>query len=131
MEIEHYLPLLARRPGAFPYAKPVRQWEMPEVYRLFYERLCRNYNGDGVREFIQVLLMGRQVGREILERAMSRALAENRADSERIRQLINIADAGGVPQSMPRDYLERSRVVLPELGQFDRLRAAVAAEGGE
>jgi len=131
MEIEHYLPLLARRPGAFPYAKPVRQWDMPEVYRVFYETLCRNHNGDGVREFIQVLLMGRQVGREMLERAMSRALAENRADSERIRQLITITDSGGVPQSMPRDYLERSRVVLPELGQFDRLRAAVAVEGGE
>jgi len=131
MEIEHYLPLLARRPGAFPYAKPVRQWEMPEVYRVFYEMLCRNHNGDGVREFIQVLLMGRQVGREMLERAMSRALAENRADSERIRQLITITDAGGAHQSMPREYLERSRVVLPELGQFDRLRAAVAAEGGE
>jgi len=62
---------------------------------------------------------------------MTRALAENRADSERIRQLITITDAGGAHQSMPREYLERSRVVLPELGQFDRLRAAVAAEGGE
>ena len=131
LEIEHYLPLLARRPGAFPYAKPVRQWEMPEVYRVFYETLSRNHNGDGVREFIQVLLLGRQVGREILERAMNRALAENRADSERIRQLVAITDTGGAHQSMPRDYLERSRVVLPELGQFDRLRAAVAAEGGE
>ena len=62
---------------------------------------------------------------------MSRALTENRADSERIRQLVNIADAGGAHQNVLRDYLERSRVVLPELGQFDRLRAAVVAEGGE
>lgn len=139
MEVEHYLPLLARRPGAFPYAKPVRQWEMPEVYRAFYETLCRNHNGNGVREFIQVLLMGRQVGRGMLEQAMSRALAENRVDSERIRQLIAVTDAGGVHQSVPRDHLEQSRVVLPDLGQFDRLRpvlsevegAAVVAEGGE
>jgi len=49
MEVEHYLPLLLRRPGAFPYAKPVRQWKMPEVYREFYETLSRNHNGDGVR----------------------------------------------------------------------------------
>ena len=131
MEVEHYLPLLARRPGAFPYAKPVRQWEMPEVYRAFYETLCRNRNGDGVREFIQVLLMGRQVGREILERAMSQALAENRADSERIRQLVTGTDAAGAHQGAPQDYLEQSRVVLPDLGQFDRLRATVAARGGE
>jgi hypothetical protein len=131
MAIEHYLPLLARRPGAFPYAKPVRQWEMPRVYREFYEMLCRKHNGDGVREFIQVLLMGRQVGSEMLEWAMSQALVENRADSERIRQLITITDAGGGSQGVSRNYLEQSRVVLPDLGQFDRLRAAVAAEGGE
>ncbi len=131
MEVEHYLPLLARRPGAFPYAKPVRQWEMPEVYREFYETVSRNHNGDGVREFIQVLIMGRQYGREILERAMSQALAENRVDSERIRQLITGTDAAGANQSASRDYLGQSRVVLPDLGQFDRLRATVAAGGGE
>ena len=104
---------------------------MPEIYRAFYETLCRNHNGDGVREFIQVLLMGRQVGREILERAMSRALAENRADSERIRELITVTDAAGAHQGVSRDYLGQSRVVLPDLGQFDRLRATVAAGGGE
>jgi hypothetical protein len=131
MEIEHYLPLLLRRPGAFPYAKPVRQWKMPEVYREFYETLSRNHNGDGVREFIQVLVMGRYHGREILERAMSQALAENRADSERIRQLIAGTDTAGANQSVSRDYLGQSRVVLPDLGQFDRLRATVAAGGGE
>jgi hypothetical protein len=138
-EVEHYLPLLARCPGAFPYAKPVRQWKMPEVYREFYETLSRNHNGDGVREFIQVFIIGRQYGREILERAMSRALAENRADSERIRQLIAGTDTTGANQSISRDYLGQSRVVLPDLGQFDRPRpalsevegAAVAAGGGE
>jgi transposase len=139
MEVEHYLPLLARRPGAFPYAKPVRQWEMPQVYREFYETLSRNHNGDGVREFIQVLIIGRQYGREILERTMSQALAENRADSERIRQLITGTDATGANQGTSRDYLAQTRVVLPDLGQFDRLRpvlskvegATVAAGGSE
>ena len=75
--------------------------------------------------------MGRQVGREILERAMSRALAENRADSERIRQIISVTDADGAHQGASRDYLEQLRVVLPDLGQFDRLRATVAAREGE
>jgi hypothetical protein len=104
---------------------------MPEVYREFYETLSRNHNGDGVREFIQILVMGRYHGREILEQAMSQALAENRVDSERIRQLITGTDAAGANQSASRDYLGQSRVVLPDLGQFDRLRATVAAGGGE
>jgi hypothetical protein len=62
---------------------------------------------------------------------MSRALVENRADSDRIRQLVTGTDAAGAHQSASRDYLEQSRVVLPDLGQFDRLRATVAAGGGE
>lgn len=131
MEVEHYLPLLAIRPGAFPYAVPVRQWEMPEVYRAFYKTLSRHYNGDGVREFIQVLLMGRYHGREILERAMSQALTENRVDSERIRQLITGTADAAANQNTSRYYLGQPRVILPDLGQFDRLRATVAAGGRE
>ena len=104
---------------------------MPEIYRAFYETLCRNHNGDGVREFIQVLLMGRQVGREILERAMSQALAENRVDSERIRQLITRTADAAANQNTSRYYLGQPRVILPDLGQFDRLRATVAAGGRE
>jgi hypothetical protein len=104
---------------------------MPEVYREFYETLSWNHNSDGVREFIQVLVMGRYHGKEILEGAMSQALAENRADSERIRQLIAGTDTTGANQSASRDYLGQSRVVLPDLGQFDRLRATVAAGGSE
>jgi len=131
MEVEHYLPLLARRPGAFPYAVPVRQWKMPRVYREFYETLSRNQNGDGVRDFIQVLIMGRQAGKEILERAMGQALLENRADIEKIRQLIAGNNAFEVNRSESRDYLEQSRVVLPDLGQFDRLRATMVAGGSD
>jgi hypothetical protein len=121
MEVEHYLPLLERRPGAFPYAVAVRRWDMPVVYREFYQALSRNHNGDGVREFIQVLMLGRQCGREVMEQAMTQALAEKRVDSERIRQLVTGKDAVAVNQDV-MTYLGQSRVVLPDLGQFDRLR---------
>ena len=57
LDIDHYLPLLIQRPGAFPYARPVRQWKMPAVYREIYEALCRKHNGYGVREFLQVLAL--------------------------------------------------------------------------
>jgi hypothetical protein len=131
MEIEHYLPLLVRRPGAFPYAKPVRQWQMPEIYRQFYDALSCNHDGDGVREFLQVLTLGRHYGRETLEQAMCQALAEHRVDSERIRQLV--AGNGGTTtnQCSSYDHLGQVKVILPELSQFDRLRTTVMAGGGE
>jgi len=137
IEIEHYLPLLMRRPGAFPYAKPVRQ--MSAVYQEFYRVLSRNHNDDGVGEFLQVLSLGRQYGGEALEGAMSRALAENRADIERIRQLLAGNPAPGEHSGTTGGYLEQARVILPNLGQFDRLRpvlskvegATMAAGAGE
>jgi hypothetical protein len=127
MEIDHYLPLLIKRPGAFPYARPVRQWQMPEVYRDFLQALSINHNGDSPRLFLQVLAMGRRWGRENLEQAMSRALLEERADIERVRQLL--FENGGVKTvSMPRGYLEQVRVTLPDLRQYDLLRTQVATE---
>jgi transposase len=129
MEIEHYLPLLIRRPGAFPYAKPVRQWDMPEVYREFYAALSRKQDGDGVREFLQVLSLGRQCGGETLERAVGQALAENRADGERVRQIIADANLPAINPAVPRDPASQAKVILPDLGQFDRLRAVAMGAG--
>ena len=61
---------------------------------------------------------------------MSQAMAENRVDSERIRQLITGTDATGANQGTSRDYLAQTRVVLPDLGQFDRLRPALSEVEG-
>ena len=130
MEIEHYLPLLVRRPGAFPYAKPVRQWQMPEIYRQFYDALSCNHDGHGVQEFLQVLTIGRHYGRETLEQAMGQALAEHRVDSERIRQLV-AGNGGAMVNTGVYDHLGQIKVILPNLSQFDRLRPTVVAGGRE
>jgi len=119
MAVEHYLPLLLRRPGAFPYAKPVRH--MPQVYRDFLQALSQHHNGDSPRLFLQVLALGRDRGRENLEKAMSQALQEERADVERVRQLL--LDDGPRPAVKSTGYLEQARVVLPDLSRFDLLRA--------
>jgi hypothetical protein len=83
-----------------------------------------------VREFLQVLVLGRMYGKEAVERAMSQALAENRVSSERIRQLV-LGNDPRVNQGASSGYLGQAKVVLPDLGQFDRLRAAVTAGGSE
>jgi transposase len=126
MEIDHYLPLLLKRPGAFPYARPVRQWQMPEVYRDFLQAISLRHNGDSPRLFLQVLYLGRHWGRENLEEAMRQALQENRADAERVRQLLLSDDSEPVPGKT--GYLEQAKVVLPDLSKFDLLRAAGAGK---
>lgn len=130
MEVDHYLPLLLLRPGAFPYARPVRQWRMPPVYQDCYEALCCKNTGYGVREFLQVLTIGRMYGKEALERAMAQALADNLVSSARIKQLVSIANAETDRIVLP-GKLEQVKVVLPELSQFDRLRDVLAVGGSE
>jgi len=130
LNIDHYLPLLIQRPGAFPYAKPVRQWKMPEVYREFLQALTKRVNGSGVREFLQVLVLGRTYGRDNLEQAMKQALSENRADAERVRQLVNRENYAGSISSIPGMYPYQVRVILPDLSRFDELRLVTVSGGG-
>ena len=132
LNIDHYLPLLIQRPGAFPYAKPVRQWKMPGVYREFLEALSKRGDGKGVREFLQVLVLGRSYGRENLEQAISQALSENRADAERVRQLVNVnrCNCTGIIPPVSSFHLDQVKVILPDLSRFDELRLITASGGG-
>ena len=75
---EHYLPLLAQRPGAFNHAKPIRQWRAswPADYdRLLAELQQRQPGGAGVRQFIRVLQLHQHYPAQMIEQAVSQALA--------------------------------------------------------
>ena len=76
----HYLPLLEQRPGAFNHAKPIRQWRAnwPAVYeQLLAELQRRQPEGAGVRQFIQVLRLHQQHPAELVEQAVTQALAHH------------------------------------------------------
>ncbi len=78
LDPRHYLPLLAQRPGAFHHAKPVRQWRAtwPAVYdRLLAALQQRQPGGPGVRQFIRVLQLHQHYPAELIEQAVSQALA--------------------------------------------------------
>ena len=130
LNIDHYLPLLIQRPGAFPYAKPVRQWKMPEIYREFLAALPQRVNGSGVREFLQVLALGRSYGQGNLEKAMRQALSENMVDAERVSQLVNRENYSGNISTSLNPYPSEVKVILPDLSRFDELRLVTVAGGG-
>jgi transposase len=131
LKVEHYLPLLIKRPGAFPYARPVRQWLAsgpPQVYREFLETLSCRGEGEGVREFLQVLSLGQCYGRENLEEAMKQAILEKRVDIERVRQLVSAGSSPPVNSGNSAALLREARVILPDLSQYDLLRVPVRQE---
>lgn len=89
------------------------------TYRDLLDRLKERHNGDGVSQFLRVLMLARSYGQERLERAMRQALDEGRADYDRVRQL---AAGGGSTGQTPPSRLAAVRVVLPQLSRYDRLR---------
>jgi hypothetical protein len=109
MEVEHYLPVLVRRPGAFPYARPVRQWQMPRIYRDFLEALSRSRNGDSPRLFLQVLYLGRHFGAKTWKELWN---SHKRGKSRRrgVRQLLTGVDT--MPRQEMDVLLKHTRVVL-------------------
>ena len=73
----HYLGLLKQRPGAFEYAKPLRQWRerWPQTYMRLLYRLRQQWpDGRGIREFIQVLKLHTSHPASVIEQAIEQAL---------------------------------------------------------
>ena len=102
---------------------------MPEVYREFLAALNQRDNGSGVREFLQVMALGRTYGKENLEQAMRQALSENLVDAERVRQLVNRGNYTA-HVSVVHYSPYHVKVILPDLSRFDELRLAGVAGGG-
>jgi transposase len=73
----HYLPLLQQRPGAFEHAKPLRQWrqQWPECYEQLLDTLRKNKpDGQGVREFLDILKLHLSYPDKLVEQAVKMAV---------------------------------------------------------
>jgi transposase len=74
----HYLPLLEQRPGAFDYAKPLRQWRQgwPESYHRMLRILRESWpEGRGVQEFVRILKLHQEYPAPVVQDAIEQALA--------------------------------------------------------
>ena len=75
----HYLPLLEQRPGAFDYAKPMRQWrkDWPESYHQMLAACRQKWPeaGRGVQEFVRVLRLHEDYPAHLVQQAIEQALA--------------------------------------------------------
>lgn len=74
----HYLWLLEQRPGAFEYARPLRQWrpDWPESYHRLLRQLREMWpEGRGVKEFVRILRLHESANAELVEQAIQQALS--------------------------------------------------------
>ncbi|MEZ4708308.1 MAG: IS21 family transposase [Caldilineaceae bacterium] len=110
----HYLPLLAERPGAFEHATPMRQWraQWPPVYEDLLAQLRAKAEGASaaqqesraVRSFIQILMLHAEQPPEVVEQAITQALAVGMAHLEGVTFCLHrLLDPAPTLPTLPLD----------------------------
>lgn len=70
----HYIPVLARKPGALRNGAPFKDWELPPAIRRVQRKLGKVPNGD--RQMVQILSMIPTDGLDAVDAACAEALNE-------------------------------------------------------
>jgi transposase len=116
LDLEHYLDVLERKPGALAGSKPLQQWReqgrWPSSYDRFWQALMvRHGRQSGTREMIELVRLGRQHGYTKLDEALKQALE------------LGCSDTAAVQHLMTRDQLDRAvapRLELVALMAYER-----------
>jgi hypothetical protein len=93
LDLEHYLDVLERKPGALRGSTPLAQWRAqgrwPQSYDRIWDQLIeRRGRQHGTRAMVEVIRMGREFGYAKLTTAVGQALEMGCADVAAIRHLL-------------------------------------------
>jgi len=122
----HYVPALARKPGALRNGAPFRHWDLPEAIARVGEQLQRRYP-DGDRQYVGILQVVPLYGLEAVETACGKALTVGTFSKEVVLNLLNRGqeDADAEPIEPP-DHLILKQPPVADCQRYDRLRQEVA-----
>ena len=127
LDLEHYLEVLERKPGALAGAKPLAAWRekglWPDRYdRLLEQLIVRHGKQSGTRQMIQVISLVKQYGHQRLRAAIEGAVALGCWDAAAIRHLVQAAELGRERSALIElGELARFERPLPVMAQYDRL----------
>ena len=93
LDLEHYLDVLERKPGALRGSKPLAEWRAQGRWPASYDRLWELMTGRqgrqaGARSMVAVIRMGQEFGHAKLEASVSEALDLGCTDVAAIRHLL-------------------------------------------
>jgi transposase len=123
LDLEHYLDVLERKPGALAGSKPLEQWRRLGRWPASYDRFWQGLNerlgkAAGTKEMIGLLHLGRIHGQTALRVAIDTALTLGVRDSAAVRHLLT------------QPYLEHDRSARVDIGAlavFERPLPALEA----
>jgi hypothetical protein len=133
LDLEHYLDILYRKPGALSGSKPLEQkrqaglWP-PSFDRLWQALIERHGKQSGTRQMIDLLKLSQKHGQHKLQAAVESALASGCYDAAAIQHLLNADDLRHTAcEAIDVGVLERYARPLPMMQEYDRLLTAGAA----
>jgi hypothetical protein len=132
-DLEHYLDVLDRKPGALRGSTPLAQWRAqgrwPESYDQIWQQMIeRQGRQPGTRAMVTLIRMGREFGYESLTAAVEQALDLGCEDVAAIRHLLmsdQLQHTVGEPIEI--GALSAYERPLPTMVEYDRLLQAVQA----
>lgn len=135
LNLEHYLDVLVKKPGALAGSTPLEQWRAqgrwPESFDRFWDRLQqRRGRQDGTRAMIEILLLGREHGYQRVRQAVEQALQWGASDVGVIRYLLEMGriEPRLAAAALEVGWLSRYERPQPSLQNYDRLLEANAGE---
>ena len=133
LNLEHYLEVLERKPGALAGSTPLAQWREQKRWPASYDQLWqalmrRQGKASGTRQMIRLLQLGKAQGYEKLQAAAESALALGCADEAAVRYLLLTESEHRPPQvAVEVGWLGRYERPLPVMNEYDQLLAAEVA----
>ncbi|MCA1617545.1 MAG: IS21 family transposase [Acidobacteria bacterium] len=122
LSLDHYLDVLARKPGALAGSKPLEQWRKqgrwPREFDLLWQSLQQRHGKEaGTRQMIELLVLGREHGYEKLAQVVTAALEMGCTDAAAVRYLLLAEHL---------DHVHTEALAISSLSQYERPRPSVS-----
>ena len=119
----HYVPVLARKPGALRNGAPFKDWLLPASL----ERIRRKLKGsdDGDRQMVKILSAVLTDGLAAVEAACAEALADGVHSADVVLNILaRRRDPGPAATILTPDALRLRHAPIADCARYDRLRRA-------
>ncbi len=132
LDLEHYLDVLSRKPGALAGSRPLEQQRKaglwPASFDVIWESLMERHGKQaGTRQMVDLLKLGKQDSRVRLQEAIETALETGCTDAAAVQHLFYARDLHRPAcEVMDIGSLEQYHRPLPVMNEYDLLLTAGA-----
>ena len=119
----HYVPVLARKPGALRNGAPFKDWVLPSAMEKIRRKLAGSADGD--RQMVKVLAAVLDDGLASVEAACAEALSEGVHSADVVLNILARRRDPGPPLTiLTPDALKLRHVPLADCARYDQLRSS-------